>query len=79
MIEIVCLLSLLTLGQQFAAAGAADRTLLQAIGDLLVVCEYAGLVGVFAFCSRAPVCTTPCSSDHGSFPDGFQAGGSRSS
>lgn len=54
MIEIVCLLSLLTLGQQFAAAGAADGTLLQAIGDLLVgVREYAGLVGVFAFCLGA--------------------------
>jgi len=51
MIGLVCLLSLLTLGQRFTAAGAADRAALQAIGDLLVsVRDHAGLVAVFAFC-----------------------------
>ena len=51
MIEVVCLLSLLTLSRQFATAGAADRPSLQAIGDLLVsVHDHAALVAVFAFC-----------------------------
>lgn len=51
MVGLVCLLSLLTLGQQFRTAGAADRAVLQAIGDSLVsVREYAGLLAVFAFC-----------------------------
>ncbi len=51
MVGIVCLLSLLTLGQRFTAAGAADRAVLQAIGSLLVsVYAHAGLVAVFAFC-----------------------------
>ena len=51
MVGIVCLLALLTLGQRFAAAGAADRGALQAIGDLLVsVRDHAALVAVFAFC-----------------------------
>jgi len=50
----VSLLSLLTLGQQFRTAGAADRTLLQAIGNLLVsVNDHAALVAVFAFCVGA--------------------------
>jgi hypothetical protein len=54
MIEIVCLLSLLTLGQQFTTAGAADRTMLQAIGNMLVSGrEHAALVAVFAFCLGA--------------------------
>jgi hypothetical protein len=54
MIGLVCLLSLLTLGQQFTTAGAADRAVLQAIGDSLVsVRDYAGLVAVFAFCVGA--------------------------
>ena len=54
MIGIVCLLCLLTLGQQFTTAGAADRTSLQAIGNLLVsVYDHAGLVAVFAFCVGA--------------------------
>ena len=71
----VCLLSLLTLGQQFRTAGAADRAVLQAIGDSLVsVREYAGLLAVFAFCVGA-FCTTPCSSSHGSFPAGCRAFG----
>ena len=50
-VGVVSLLSLLTLGQQFTTAGAADRTSLQAIGDLLVnVHSHAALVAVFAFC-----------------------------
>ena len=54
MIGLVCLLSLLTLGQQFRTAGAADRAVLQAIGDSLVsVRQYAGLLAVFAFCVGA--------------------------
>lgn len=54
MAGLVCLLSLLTLGQQFKTAGAADRAVLQAIGDALVsVREYAGLLAVFAFCVGA--------------------------
>jgi hypothetical protein len=54
MVGLVCLLSLLTLGQQFTSAVAADRASLQAIGDLLVsVKNHAGLVAVFAFCLGA--------------------------
>jgi hypothetical protein len=54
LVGVVSLLSLLTLGQQFTTAGAAERTSLQAIGDLLVsVHGYAALVGVFAFCLGA--------------------------
>jgi hypothetical protein len=54
MVVIVGLMSLLTLGQQFTTAGAADRTSLQAIGDLLVsVRDKAGLLAVFAFCLGA--------------------------
>jgi hypothetical protein len=54
LVEVVCLLSLLTVGQQFTTAGAADRTSLQAIGNLLVsVRNQAALVGVFAFCLGA--------------------------
>lgn len=50
MVEIVCLLSLLTLSQQFTTAGAADHSSLQAIGNMLVsVRDYAGLAAVFAF------------------------------
>jgi hypothetical protein len=50
MVEIVCLLSLLTLGQQFTTVGAADRTTLQAIGDSLVsVHDHAMVLAVFAF------------------------------
>lgn len=51
---LVCLLSLLTLGQRFASAVAADRASLGAIGDLLVsVRDHAGLLAVFAFCVGA--------------------------
>jgi len=51
---LVCLLSLLTLGQRFTSAVAADRASLQAIGDLLVsVRDHAGLLAVFAFCVGA--------------------------
>lgn len=51
---VVCLMSLSTLGQQFASAVAADRTSLQAIGDLLLsIHQQAALAGVFAFCLGA--------------------------
>jgi len=54
MAGVVSLLSLLTLGQQFTTAGAADRASLQAIGDSLVsVHDHAALAGVFAFCLGA--------------------------
>jgi hypothetical protein len=54
MLEVVILLSLLTLGPQFRTAGAAERTSLQAIGDMLVsVRDQAALVAVFAFCVGA--------------------------
>jgi hypothetical protein len=54
LVGLVCLLSLLTLGQQFTTAGAADRTTLQAIGNLLLsVRDHAALVAVFAFCLGA--------------------------
>jgi hypothetical protein len=54
MVGLVSLLSLLTLGQQFTKAGAADRTSLQAIGNLLVtIRDNAALVAVFAFCLGA--------------------------
>ena len=54
MIVIVGLMSLLTLGQQFTTAGAAERTSLQVIGDLLVsIRDHAGLLAVFAFCVGA--------------------------
>ena len=47
---VVSLLSLLTLSQQFAHAGAADRASFQAIGDsLLSVGAHATLAAVFAF------------------------------
>lgn len=52
MVGIVSLLALLKLGQQFAAAGVADRASIQAIGDSLVSVRLwaAPLLGVFAFC-----------------------------
>jgi hypothetical protein len=54
MVGIVSLLSLLTLGQQFRTAGAADRATLQAIGNTLMsVHDHAALVAVFAFCLGA--------------------------
>ena len=54
LVGIVSLLSLLTLGGQFTTAAAADRTTLQAIGNLLVsVHDHAALVAVFAFCVGA--------------------------
>jgi hypothetical protein len=50
LVGLLCLLSLPTLGQQFTIAGAADRTTLQAMEDLLMnVKGHAGLLGVFAF------------------------------
>jgi hypothetical protein len=54
LVGVLSLLSLLTLGQQFTTAGAAERTSLQAIGDLLVsVHDHSALVAVFAFCLGA--------------------------
>ena len=54
MVGLVSLLSLLTLGQQFTTAGAADRTSLQAIGNFMVsVRDNTALVAVFAFCLGA--------------------------
>ncbi len=54
MLEVVILLSLLTLGQQFRTAGTADRAVLQAIGNSLVsLRDHAALVAVFAFCVGA--------------------------
>ena len=50
MVAVVSLLSLLTLSQQFTAAGAPDRTSLQAVGSLLLsLRDHATLLGVFAF------------------------------
>ncbi len=47
---VVILLSLLTLGQEFAASGAAERASLQVVGDaLLSVRQHATLASVFAF------------------------------
>jgi hypothetical protein len=54
MVGVVSLLALLTLGQQFATAGAAERASLQAIGNMLVsVHAHAALAAVFAFCVGA--------------------------
>jgi hypothetical protein len=54
LVEVVGLLCLLTLSQQFNLAGAAERPALQVIGNLLVsVREHAGLLAVFAFCVGA--------------------------
>jgi hypothetical protein len=54
MVGLVSLMSLVTLGQQFTTAGAADRASLQAIGNLLVtVRDHAVLLAVFAFCLGA--------------------------
>ncbi len=50
-IGVVSLLSLLTLGQQSASAGAVERASLGAVGGLLLsLREHAALAGVFAFC-----------------------------
>ncbi len=50
MVGLVSILSLLTLGRQFTAAGAAGRMSLQAIGDALVsLHDHAALLAVFAF------------------------------
>jgi hypothetical protein len=54
MVGLVCLLSLLTTGQQVTSALAADGASLQVIGDSLVsLRDHAGLVAVFAFCLGA--------------------------
>jgi hypothetical protein len=50
MVGLVCLLSLVTIGQQFASAGAAERASLQTIGSLLLIIrQHAILAAVFAF------------------------------
>jgi hypothetical protein len=50
MVAVLSLLSLPALGQQLATAGAADRTSLQAIGDLMLsLRNHATLLAVFAF------------------------------
>jgi len=52
MVGLACVLSLLTLAQQFTSALAADRVALQAVADALQsVHNRAGLLGVFAFCT----------------------------
>jgi hypothetical protein len=54
LVGLLCLLSLPALGQQFTMTGDANRTTLQAMGDLLMnVKGDAGLLGVFAFCVGA--------------------------
>lgn len=54
MVGIVCLLSLPTLGRQFALAGAAERTTLQTIGNsLVIVHDQSSLLAVFAVCLGA--------------------------
>ena len=54
MVGLASLMSLMTLGQQFTTAGAAERTLLQAIGNVLVIVrDHAALLAVFAFCLGA--------------------------
>jgi Domain of unknown function (DUF4386) len=54
LVGLMCLLTLPKLGQQFTTAVAAERTSLQAIGNLLVsVRDNAALVAVFAFCLGA--------------------------
>jgi hypothetical protein len=54
MAEVVCLLSLLTVSQQFTVVGADERASLQVIGNLLVNGrDWAALVAVFAFCLGA--------------------------
>lgn len=54
MVGAVCLLAVLAVSRQLAAAGASDRALLQAIGSsLLNVRDQAALVAVFAFCLGA--------------------------
>lgn len=53
-LAVVFLLSLATLGHQFAAADAAGRPALQAIGDMLRGArDHASVAGVFAFCVGA--------------------------
>jgi hypothetical protein len=54
MVAVVDLLSVLSLGQDFATAGTVDRTALRAVADsLLSRREHATLAGVFAFCVGA--------------------------
>lgn len=53
-VSVVCLLSLLQVGKQFATAAGGDRATLLAVGDTLVgVRDHAGVVAVLAFCLGA--------------------------
>jgi hypothetical protein len=53
-VAVVNLLSILPLGQQFAAAPAGDRASIAAVADSLVSTrEHAALAGVLAFCTGA--------------------------
>jgi hypothetical protein len=50
MVAVICLLSLVTLSQQFISAGAAERSSLLPFGNLLLnLREHATLLGVFSF------------------------------
>jgi hypothetical protein len=50
LVAVICLLSLLTLSQQFISAGAADHSSLLPVGNLLLnLREHATLLGVFSF------------------------------
>jgi hypothetical protein len=50
MIAVICLLSLVTLSQQFIPAGAVERSSLLPVGNLLLnLREHATLLGVFSF------------------------------
>ncbi|MCC6189164.1 MAG: DUF4386 domain-containing protein [Anaerolineales bacterium] len=47
----VCVLSMLSVSQQFATAGGPDRSVLQSLGNALVsLHDHAAVTGVFAFC-----------------------------
>ena len=74
MVGLMSLMSLLTLGQQFTTAAAADRTSLQAIGNLLEsIRDHAALLAVFAFCLGAFMYYFLYLPIPGSFPDGYRA------
>lgn len=54
LVSVVCLLSMLQVGRQFATVVGADRTTLLAVGDTLVgIREHASVVAVLAFCLGA--------------------------
>jgi len=54
MVSVVCLLSLLQVGRQYATAAGGDRATLLAVGDTLVgIRDHATVVAVLAFCLGA--------------------------